>query len=184
MLLLIFTLFLQWLTAVFWSVMLTESLLQLILLSLRVVHLLLLLLLLNFKCSWSRIFSSPHRPSTPKLSPLPCCLINDVTSANASRDADVNVNSLSFNRLIDSIAMVVMVCDDVGDWCPANSLVADKLPLIELLDVAWLSIGISTWTLFVVWSCRNSIGGLSYIDGEENEIKSISKSRTKALLSL
>jgi hypothetical protein len=44
---------------------------------------------------------------------LPFCLINEVASVAVSLDADINVNSLSLDRLID--AMVVMVCDDVGD---------------------------------------------------------------------
>jgi hypothetical protein len=44
---------------------------------------------------------------------LPFCLINEVASLTVSLDADINVNSLSLDRLID--AMVVMVCDDVGD---------------------------------------------------------------------
>lgn len=143
--LLIFTTFLQCFTASnLWSVTLTESLLQLIFLSLRVSVVHLPLLLLQFKLWFMSSSSVSTRSQSPTSSPtrLPFGLINDVTSATVSRDADVNVNSLSFNRLID--AMVVMVCDDVGDWCSKHSLVADKLPLIELCDADELSMEMST----------------------------------------
>lgn len=62
---------------------------------------------------WFTTFSSSRRfPWLP--TQTSSGLINDVASTDASCDADVNVNSLSFDRLIDAM---VTICDDVGDWC-------------------------------------------------------------------
>lgn len=142
------------------------SLIQILCLSLKLLHLLLsllnLLALLQlfplFNAIWMPTMSVLSCSCWRKLSP-PLSLINDDTS-------QFDNALLSSGRLIDAI--VVMVCDDVGDWCPKYPMHVDDVVASsstrssdELQGFWSLSMGISTCTMFV-WLCClwNWRGGL------------------------
>lgn len=154
----------------------SKILLQLLCLSVKLVHLLsllpilLTLLRLTLFLLQFNVTSCKCWVSMLLLLLLPCTtfvisfsLINDVTLPCI----DDNALSLSSGRLIDAI--VVIVCDDdVGDWF--NWMYSAELVVLSSVDLDDSSTGISTCTVPFCCVCLwNWIGGLS---GEgENAIK-------------
>lgn len=139
-----------------------DSLIQTLCLSLKLLHLLLSLLNLLALLQLFPLFNAIWMPTMSVLSLSCCCccwrklslplsLINDDTS-------QFDNALLSSGRLIDAI--VVMVCDDVGDGCPKYPMhVDDVVASSDELQGFWsLSMGISTCTLLCcLWNWR---GGL------------------------